>query len=120
MIKRTEILDSVRQGKITSTQTKIMCRDARKNLKEGISVAKSNWTSCLSERIHAMSQNSRDSWKAVNILKSWIQGHHKSPDIMIFEKDDGTFTVADEEIVEILSKHFHTVFNSNVKIDWSV
>ena len=58
--------------------------------------------------------------KAVNILKSWIQGHHKSPDIMRFEKDDGTFTVIDEEIVEILSKHFHTVFNSNVKIDWSV
>ena len=61
MIIRTEILDSVRQGKFTSTQAKIMCRDARRNLKEGISVAKSNWTSCLSERIHAMSQNSRDS-----------------------------------------------------------
>ena len=28
--------------------------------------------------------------------------------------------MTDEEIVEILSKHFHTVFNSNVKIDWSV
>ena len=39
---------------------------------------------------------------------------------MRFEKDDGTFTVSDEENVEILSKHFHTVFNSNVKIDWSV
>ena len=61
MIKRTEILDSVRQGKFTSTQAKIMCRDARRNLKEGVSVVKSNWTSCLSERIHAMSQNSRDS-----------------------------------------------------------
>ena len=120
MIKRTETLDSVRQGKFTSAQAKMMCRDARRNLKEGTFVAKSNWTSCLFERIHAMSQNSRDSWKAVNILKRWIQGHHKSPDIMRFEKDDGTFTVTDEEIVEILSKHFHTVFNSNVKIDWSV
>ena len=28
--------------------------------------------------------------------------------------------MTDEEIVEILSKHFHRVFNSNVKIDWSV
>ena len=95
MIKRTEILDSVRQGKFTSAQAKMMCRDAKRNLKEGISVAKSNWTSCLSERIHAMSQNSRDSWKAVNILKSWIQGHPKSPDIMRFEKEDGTFTLTD-------------------------
>ena len=120
MMKRTKILDSVRQGNFTSAQAKIMCRDARGNLKEGISVAKLNWTSCLSEWIHAMSQNSRDSWKSVNILKSWTLGHHKSPDIMRFEKDDGTFTMSDEEIIEILSKHFHKVYNSNVEIDWSI
>ena len=120
MIKRTEILDSVRQGKFTSTQPKMMCRDTRRNLKEGISVAKSNWKSCLSEKNHAMSQNSRDSWKAINILKSWKQSHHKSLDIIRFEKDDGTFTVSDEEIIKFFylntSIKFITVILKQIEV----
>ena len=120
MIKRTKILDPVRQGNFTSAQAKIMCRDARRILKEGISVAKSNWKSCLSEKNHAMSQNSRDSWKAINILKSWKQGHHKSLDIIRFEKDDGTFTVSDEEIIKIFylntSIKFITVILKQIEV----
>ena len=53
-----------------------MCKDAKKNLKDIISIAKANWTSHLAERIHEMARNSKYSWKAVNTLKEWIQGHH--------------------------------------------
>lgn len=39
---------------------------------------------------------------------------------MRFVKEDVNFTGTDEEVVEILVKHFHKVYNSNVEIDWSV
>ena len=52
--------------------------------------------------------------------KKWIQGHHKTPDMMRFIKKDYNFTGTDEEVVEILPKHFYKIYNSNIKIDWSV
>ena len=67
-----------------------------------------------------MARNHKDSWKAVNTLKEWIQGHHKTPDIMRVVKEDGSFTGTDEEIVDILAHHFYKVYNSNVEIEWSV
>ena len=120
MVNRAKILDIIRQGKYSTTQAKIMCKDANKNLKDIISIAKANWTYPLAERIHEMARNPKDSWKAVNTLKEWMQGHHKSPDIMRFIKEDGSFVGTDEEVVEILAKHFHKVYNSNVEIEWSV
>ena len=33
---------------------------------------------------------------------------------------NGNFTGTDEEVIEILSKYFHKVYNSNVKTDWIV
>ena len=39
---------------------------------------------------------------------------------MRFKKADDTYTETDEENLEVLSTHFTKVFNSNVKIDWSV
>ena len=56
-----------------------MCKDAKKNLKDIISIAKANLTSHLAERINEMARNSKYSWKAVNTLKEWIQGTIKHP-----------------------------------------
>ena len=70
----------------------------------------------MAEIIHEMARNPKDSWKAVNTLKEWIQDHQKTQDIMRFAKEDGSFTGTDEEVVEILAKHFHKVYNSNVEI----
>ena len=39
---------------------------------------------------------------------------------MRFTKEDGSLTRTDEKFVEILAKHFHKVYNSNVEIEWSV
>ena len=39
---------------------------------------------------------------------------------MRFVKEDVNFTGTDEEVAEILVKHFNKVYNSNVEIDWSV
>ena len=49
-----------------------MCKDTKHNLKNGISLAKANWTSHRAERIHEISRNPKDSWKAVNTLREWI------------------------------------------------
>ena len=120
MVRRAKILDLVRQGKYSTTQAKIMCKDSKKDLKDVISLAKANWTSHLAERIHEMARNPKDSWKAINTLKEWIQGHHKTPDIMRFAKEDSSFTGTDEEVVDILAHHFHKVYNGNVEIECSV
>ena len=39
MVRRAKILDLVRQGEYSTTQAKIMCKDAKKNLKDVISLA---------------------------------------------------------------------------------
>ena len=96
MVNRAKLLDLVKET-TRLHQAKIMCKDAKSNLKNDISIAKSNWTSHLAERIHEMSRNSTYSLKAVNTLKKLIQGHHKTPDIMRFIKEDGNFTGTDEE-----------------------
>ena len=53
-----------------------------------------------------MLQNPKDSWQAITTLKEGILGHHKSPDIMRFANEDGTFSTSDEEVVNLLSKYF--------------
>ena len=35
-------------------------------------------------------------------------------------KKNGTFTLTDEEKVEILSEHFQNVYNRNVTVEWAV
>ena len=67
-----------------------------------------------------MSYFSKDAWSAVNKLKEWIQGHHVTPIIMRFKKEDNTYTETDEEKVEILSTHFEKCFKCTVNIDWSI
>ena len=67
-----------------------------------------------------MPQNPKDSWQAITTLKGGILGHHISPDIMRFANEDGTFSTSDEEVVKLLSKYFHDVYNRNVSIHWSV
>ena len=39
---------------------------------------------------------------------------------MRFTKEDDSLTRTDGKFVEILAKHFHKVYNSNVEIEWSV
>ena len=53
-----------------------------------------------------MSYFSKDAWSAVNKLKEWIQGHHVTPIIMRFKKEDNTYTETDEEKVDMVSSHF--------------
>ena len=96
-----------------------MVRTVKKNLQEGIELAKSRWSNHFAERIHSMSYFTKDAWSAVNKLKYWIQGNHVTPNIMRFKKADDTYTKTDEEKLEVLSPHFTKVFNSNVNTDWS-
>ena len=56
----------------------------------------------------------------MNTLKDWIHGHHKTPDIMRFQLPNSTFSLTNEEHVEILCKHFISVYNSKVSIDWKI
>ena len=71
-------------------------------------------------KIHSMADTPKEAWKSINILKSWIQGHHKTLDIIRFKKLDGSFTSNEKEIILILTEHFIKVYNSEVIIDWTV
>ena len=82
-------------------QEKTMAKDARNHQKDGILQDKANWSSHLANRIHDLVNYPKDEWNAVNTLKEWIQGHHKTPDIMRLIKEDGSFTGSDEEIIEV-------------------
>ena len=104
-----------------STRTaKEMAKEARKNLSEGILLAKSRWSSKLADRIHDMANYPKDAWKAVFTLMEWLQGHHKTPNIFRLQKKDNSFTETDSEVVELLSKYFHSVYNRKIDIDWKV
>ena len=59
-------------------------REARKNILEGIELAKNRWSRRLADWIHQMAKKSRDSWQAIKTLKEGILGHYKSPNIMFF------------------------------------
>ena len=59
-----------------------------------------------------MAKYPKDAWKAVFTLQEWLQGHHKTP--------TNSFTETDSEVVELLSKYFHSVYNRKIDIDWKV
>ena len=120
MDERSRNLDLIRQKNFDVKTAKSMARTVKKNLQDGIELAKSRWSNHLAERIHSMSHFPKDAWSAVNKLKDWIQGHHVTPNIMKFKKEDETYTETDEEKLEMLSTHFEKVFNSEVNIDWSI
>ena len=117
MNSRSEVLDLIRQGSFSVEEAKTLAKEARNNLKDGILEAKANWSSHLAKRIHDLANYPKDAWKAVNTLKEWIQGHHKTPDIMRLSKEDGSFTSSDEEILVVLAKHFQKIYNSDVEVD---
>ena len=54
------------------------------------------------------------------MLDDWVYGHHTTSNIMRPQTLDGSFTLFDAENIVILSDHFTKVFNSNVKMDWSM
>ena len=56
----------------------------------------------------------------MNTLKDWIHGHHKTLDKMRFQLPNSIFSSTNEEHVEILCKHFISVYNSKVCIDWKI
>ena len=118
--KRIEVLNCTRQANIPTEEVEKICIESRKNLKDAIIIAKSRWTSVLADRIYQMSCSPRDSWEAVNTLQNWIQGHHNTPEIMRFRKENGEFTKHNKENIAELIKYFHKVFNSKVNIDWTL
>ena len=67
-----------------------------------------------------MANYPKDAWKALFTLKEWLQSHHKTSTIFRLQKKDNSFTETDSEIVELLSKYFHSVFNMKIDIDWEV
>ena len=67
-----------------------------------------------------MANYPKDAWKAVFTLKEWIHGHHKTSTIFRLKKEDNCFTETDPEVVELLSKFFHSVYNREIDIDWDV
>ena len=81
-------------------------------------MAKSKCTENLANMIHNLANTPIYYWQAVNILKEWIQGHHKLADIVRLKNKKGFFPESDEENLELLSLHFQGVFNSKVNIDW--
>ena len=120
MDKKSKVLDSIRQNKFPESQAKLKTKEGRQNFKNGIILAKTKWSNHLTKRIHDVSANPRYSWKGVSILKEWIKRRHTLPDITRFKKENGSFIETDEEVTKGLAKHFHDVFNSDIKIDWSV
>ena len=59
--KRSEVLNSIRQNIFSDEDTIYFVREARKHLLEGIDLTKKRWSRHLSDRIHQMTNNSRDS-----------------------------------------------------------
>ena len=58
--------------------------------------------------------------KQIFTLKEWLQGHHKTPTIFRLKKEDDSFTETDPEVVELLSKFLHSVYNRKINIDWEI
>ena len=82
-------------------------------------MAKSKWNKNLAHRIHDLANTPRDVWKAVTTLKEWIQGHHKSPDIILKNRKRVFFLKLMKKMwsyYRFISKNF----NSRVNIDWEV
>ena len=52
--KRSTVLNDIRQLNYSTTTAKEMAKEARKNLSEGIYLAKSRWSGKLADRIHDM------------------------------------------------------------------
>ena len=80
----------------------------------------SNLVYSFSKRIHHLTNYPKDTWNTVNTLKEWIQVHHKNSDIIQFVTDDDAFTDSNEVNIDIQSKIFRKVYDSNVEVDWSV
>ena len=70
--KRSTVLNDIRQLDYSTSEAKEMAKEARKNLSEGISLAKSRWSGKLADRIHDMANYPKDAWKAVFTLKEWL------------------------------------------------
>lgn len=47
MVKRSEVLDEIRQNKIPESQAKNKEKEARLNLKDAIKLAKADWSNNL-------------------------------------------------------------------------
>ena len=60
--KRSEILHSIRQNVYSNEDAIILAKEVRRNLREGIELAKNRWSRHLADRIHQMPQNPKDSW----------------------------------------------------------
>ena len=97
-----------------------MEKEVKFNLREGIQLAKSKWTENLANKIHDLANTPRYTWQAVNILKEWIQGHHKLAGTVRSKNKKGFFSESNEENLDLLSLYFQSVFNSKVNIDWEV
>ena len=113
-------MNDIRQLNYSTTTAKEMTREARKNLSDGISLAKSRRSGKLTDIIHDMGNYPKDTWKTVFTLKGWLQSHHKTPTIFRLKKKDDSFTETDPKVVELLSKFFHSVYNRKINIDWKV
>ena len=59
-------------------------------------------------------------WKAVTTLKEGIQGHHKSPDIIILKNRTRVFFLKLMKKMWTYYRFISKNFNSRVNIDWEV
>ena len=75
-----------------------------------IRVAEERWVQDLANKVSKLNSNPRDAWEATYTLAG-IPSAHKSPKRMAFRKEDGTIITDDNGIMEMLEKHFSTVFN---------
>ena len=57
MDKRTQVLDLLRQEVLNSDNAKKFAKEARKNMIDGIELAKYKWSNQLAGRIHKISRN---------------------------------------------------------------
>ena len=58
---------------MTIDTRKKFAKEARKNLRDGIELAKHKWSNHLASKIHKISRNPKDVLQAVNTLKDWLQ-----------------------------------------------
>ena len=89
-------------------------------VKDAIELAKSVWTTHLAKQIHNMSGDPKTTWAGVKKLQACISGHHTTPTNPQFYNKNHTLATSDKENIEILSKFFEKIYNSETKVDFSI
>ena len=101
-------------------ELKAKCLDAKRDMRESVTLAKTIWIITIVETIHSMRFNPKAAWKAICILKKGHSAHHEKSNSMKFTLPSGLITKTDKEVVDVLLTHFKKVYDRSAEADWNV